>query len=397
MQRRTSRRFALFCLAALAVAGAGRCLAATVLFAEDFNSVPLTAAPTYGVPGVYSPVPPPGWDISSVVPPGGVPEWRGWAMARKTFWQSVGAASGDAPGRGQFTRGSGTIAVADPDLWNSPQIGQTGDPANRQGFFNSFLHTPTIDLHSRRPNEDRLTLAFDSSWLSLSCCDDGDYLQPPLYHRNNQTAVVRARIDGGAPVELLRWESAPFRDANGFPTMLPMSVTGAPNAPNPFYRRFALDERVFVDLALLGPAMIGTLPMGGTQGPGDIQIEFGVENAGDDGWWAIDNVEVASYATLLGDMNFSGDLDQGDYDAFALGMLDTQAYRIDFWGAYPVENGSLDSVFDFDDIPWFLEVMKEVGAPASAYAQAFFAIPEPTGAAFSFVAMLFYAVQRRQG
>jgi hypothetical protein len=315
-------------------------------------------------------------------------------MARKTFWQSVGAASGDAPGRGQFTRGSGTIAVADPDLWNSPQIGQTGDPANRQGFFNSFLHTPVIDLDSRRPNENRLTLAFDSSWLSLQCCDDGDYLDPPLFHGNNQTAVVRARVDGGAPIELLRWESAPYRNANGFPTMMPTSTSGMPNTPNPFYRRFALDERVFLDLGPLLQPLTALQPGASTQGPGDIQIEFGVENAGDDGWWAIDNVEVASYATLLGDMNFSGHLDQGDYDAFALGMLDTQAYRLDYWGAYPVENGSLDSVFDFDDIPWFLEVMKDVGAPASAFSQAFFAIPEPTGAALLILATLCIATRR---
>jgi hypothetical protein len=130
---------------------------------------------------------------------------------------------------------------------------------------------------------------------------------------------------------------------------------------------------------------------------GDLQIEFAVQNAGDDGWWAVDNVEVASFATLLGDMNFSGDLDQGDYDAFALGMLDTEAYRIDYWGAYPVENGSLDSTFDFDDIPWFLEVMKEVGAPASAFSQAFFAIPEPTSAALSLIAALLFATPRRQG
>ncbi|QDV75223.1 hypothetical protein [Botrimarina mediterranea] len=396
MRSHSSRRILPIIAVTALATGAGPCFAATVLFAEDFNSVTLTASPTYGVPNAYSPVPPPGWDVSNSLPPGGVPEWRGWAMARKSFWQAVGAASGDAPGREQFTRGSGTIAVADPDLWNSPQIGQTGDPANRGGFFYSFLHTPVIDLDDRPAAEDRLTLAFDSSWLSLNCCDDGDYLDPPLFHRNNQTAVVRARVNGGAPIELLRWESAPYYDGNGFPTMMPMSLTGAPNTPNPFYRRFALDERVFIDLAaLLSPAP--TIAGGATRLKGDIQIEFAVENAGDDGWWAVDNIEMTSYATLLGDMNFSGDLDQGDYDAFALGMLDTQAYRIDFWGAYPVENGSLDSTFDFDDIPWFLEVMKDVGAPASAYAQAFFAIPEPTGAALSLIAMLSYAARRRPG
>lgn len=395
MRSHSSRRILPILAAAALAAGVGPCLAATVLFNEDFNGVPLTAAPTYGVPNAYSPVPPPGWGITTLIPPGGVPEWRGWAMARKTFWQSVGAATGDAPGRGQFTRGSGTIAIADPDLWNSPQVG-FGDPANRAGFFYSFLRTPVIDLDARPAGDDRLTLAFDSSWLSLQCCDDGDFLNPPLNHRNNQTAVVRARIDGGAPIELLRWESAPYYDANGFPTMLPMMTNGTPNTPNPNYLKFALDERVFLDLnALLPPP--AQEPGEAIQGPGNIQIEFAVENAGDDGWWAVDNVEVASFATLLGDMNFSGDLDQGDYDAFALGMLDTEAYRIDYWGAYPVENGSLDSTFDFDDIPWFLTVMKEVGAPASAFSQAFFAIPEPSSAALSLMATLLFATPRRQG
>ena len=73
MQRLTSRRFAVICLVAIAAASAGRGRAATVLFAENFNGVQLTSAPTYGVPGVYSPVPPPGWEIATVVPPGGVP------------------------------------------------------------------------------------------------------------------------------------------------------------------------------------------------------------------------------------------------------------------------------------------------------------------------------------
>lgn len=394
MQRHSSRQILPILAAAALAAGVGPCFAATVLFNEDFNDVPLTAAPTYGVPNAYSPVPPPGWNIVTSIPAGGIPEWRGWAMARKTFWQNVGAATGDAQGRGLFTRGTGTIAVADPDLWNSPQVGH-GDPANRSGFFYSFLRTPAIDLGGRQAGDNRLTLAFDSSWLAPVCCDDGDELPPSLYHRNNQTAVVLARLDGGAPIELLRWEAAPYRDANGFPTMLPSTPLGGPNTPNPFYRKFDLNERVFLDLATLLPP----LPPGGSgRGPDDIQIEFAVENAGDDGWWAVDNVEMASFATVLGDMNLSGDLDQGDYDAFALGMLDTEAYRDAYFGEFPVTNGSLDSVFDFEDIPWFLTVMKEVGAPASAFSQAFFAIPEPTGTALSlFAAILLSATRRRQG
>ncbi|TWU00356.1 hypothetical protein Pla108_13050 [Botrimarina colliarenosi] len=396
--RRIFQRIALWCGAAtLSTPG----VAATVLFAEDFNSIPLLTSPTYGVANAYSLDPPPGWDVASPLPPGGIPEWRGWSFARKTFWQNVGAATGDRAGREFFKRGDGTVAVADPDLWNSPGVGQSGDPANRLGFFNSFLTTPVIDLDPRLPNEKRIVLGFDSSWLGVECCDDGAYLDPSLRFRNNQTAIIRVRIDGDEPIELLRWESAPFRDANGFPTDQPISVTGAPNTPNPYYRAFDLNERHFVDLTGLLPGLAqasdGSLALAGAASGGGVQIEFGVEDAGDDGWWAIDNVELASYATVLGDMNLSGDLDVGDYDAFALGMLDTNAYRYEFFGEFPVTNGSLDSVFDFDDIPWFMSIMEGVGAPATAYAQAFFAIPEPSAATLALFATLFTLRTRRHG
>lgn len=398
MSRYSSRQIRVFLAAAALSVGAVPSLASTLLFQEDFEGIPLLTSPTYGVANAYSQDPPPGWDIINVLPPGGVPEWRGWSFARKGFWQAVGDATGDQQGRFEFKRGSGTIAVADPDLWNSPQIGQGDDPANRQGFFNSFLLTPVIDLSPRLATENRLTLSFDSSWLGIECCDDGEYLDSPLRHRNNQTAVVRVRIDGGAPIEVLRWESAPFRDINGFPTDEPFTPGGLPNTPNPFHRRFELDERVFIDLsdfldqpfALATEGAIAAMSSGG-----GVQVEFGMEGAGDDGWWGVDNIEMASYGTLLGDMNYSGALDLGDYDAFALGMLDTDAYRIDFGGAYPVENGSIDDTFDFDDIPWFLSVMESVGKPSTAYAQAFFGIPEPTTTAMSIVATLVLAGRRR--
>jgi hypothetical protein len=116
-------------------------------------------------------------------------------------------------------------------------------------------------------------------------------------------------------------------------------------------------------------------------GGDEVQIELAVEDAGDDGWWAVDNVEMASFATVLGDMNLSGGLDAGDYDAFALGMLDTEAYRNAYWGTFPAENGSLDSVFDFDDIPWFVAVMKDIAPPPPAFALAFLSVPEPAGVA----------------
>ncbi len=365
--------------------------AITLLFQENFDGLLLGApvdetflAGTF--PQAFTHNEPLGWDRIATNVPGvsnplvGVEEWEGWSFADRDFWIAAAAGpSGQPPGgREAFTLGSGTIAVADPDQWND-----LGDPANELGFYNTLLITPTIDLAPRLPGEDRLVIQFDSSWRG-GCCDDGESFNPD---GNNQAAILRARLPNNQLVELFRWESAPFYDSLGNPTVDPFDTGGLPNLSNPFFKPDNFNERITIDLdslippsglALLTAALPGGLSSSSSNG--GLIFEFGMENAGDDGWWAIDNVEVASYSTTLGDMDLSGMLEQADIAAFALGMLDTDAYRFDYYGEFPGTRGSPDSTFDFDDVPWFIALLEGAGVASAAEALAFAfspTIPEP--------------------
>lgn len=373
MPRLKPRRSAsvLLCavLAVLVMAsGAG---ALTTLFAEDFDGIPLTSSPTYQLPNAWSPNPPPGWDRFDDLPglndPSlGVLEFKGWNFWQKPLWQAVAGGA-----RQRFQRGQGVVAVADPDTWND-----LGNPSDR-GLYNTFLTTPLISLDGVGDNDSRLILGFDTSWRGGCCGTNQDF-------DNNQTAIVRARIDSGPAFEVLRWESARFRDGQGRPTNNPFDGSGSANTPNPFFMPREFDERVFLDFSDLltgfSSAHTGPHAPAASGTGGGIQFEFGMEDAGDDGWWAVDNLELSSYGTLLGDMNHNDILDLGDYDAFALGMLDTLAYQYAYGGASPVESGSLDSEFDLDDIPYFLTLMEGVGPPPamSAFWGAFAPVPEPS-------------------
>ena len=99
---------------------------------------------------------------------------------------------------------------------------------------------------------DPITLEFDSSWRD-EAFDDGPNSD------NNQTAVLLAAYDG-VPEEILRWES---------------------DSASPFFKDDTPDE--FVSLALTPPA--------GTQ---SVAFAFQMQNAGNDWWWAVDNIHVST-------------------------------------------------------------------------------------------------------
>ncbi|MGL4513009.1 MAG: hypothetical protein ACRCT8_07935 [Lacipirellulaceae bacterium] len=370
---RPSSRWSFGLLVALAIAGGARDAAAlSNLFQQNFDGLQLRTPvqETWPFPNAFTHSVPAGWD-REVRAPGignsqvGIFEWEGWSLANKSFWTTVAG-----PGRNLFTLGQGTIAVADPDRWND-----LGNPADNLGFYNTLLQTPPISL--RTLTDDRLKVVFDSSWRG-GCCDDGNAFDPG---GNNQTAILYAVLPTGQRLQLLRWESAPFLTTAGRPSLTPTSI------PNPFYKANNASERIAIDLTpLLGPSFAssddeGGVLAGAAMTPSQIALEFVMEDAGDDGWWAIDSVNVQSFTTLLGDMDLSGALDEADVDAFALGMLDEDAYRFTYAGEFPVSHGSIDSVFDFDDIPWFTNLMESSGAvpaAAQALAQALAPVPEPT-------------------
>lgn len=387
--RRSARpTLALLLVAPVWLASISPGSALAVFFSENFDQIPLIDSPTYGANEAFSLDPPSGWDRRDDIPgqssPNiGVPEWKGWSFAREDFWRPIGAAFGDRLGRGLFEKGQNVVAVADSDLWNDPSV---GDPANNFGFYNTFLQTPEVFV-PQDTNESIYRLVFDTSWRG-ECCDDGQFLDDERHLRNNQTAVVRLRIDGGAPIEVLRWESAPFRDSLGRPTDEPVDTAGNANAPNPFFLPFDFDGRVSIDLTPFFdfpggvPGAPALLMAASASGGGGVQVEFGMEEAGDDGWWALDNIEMASLTGAIdGDLYIDGMLDAKDIEEFAFGLLNENAYIDKWYGEAPGDRGSPDSVFDYDDIPWFLSVMEGHTAvsPALLLSQAL-SVPEPASA-----------------
>ncbi len=254
-------RTAQFCFTLLAVycASEGREAAANMtLFYEDFDG--LTLGPnvheTVANPQAWTQTPPAGWSVDDSGVPftadstRGVTEWEGWSFANKVWWST---AAGDQE-RSQFALGQGTVAVADPDEWDD-----RGNPINGTpfaGYYNALFKTPAIPLSGAAPATAKLTVS--SSWRD-ECCDDGPT------DSNNQTARVRVSYNNGASFsEVLRWESA---------------------AASPFFKNDATNETVVVNL---------NNPLGAA----NVIVELGLLNAGNDWWWAIDNVEVFTPTVL---------------------------------------------------------------------------------------------------
>ena len=213
---------------------------AVALMVEDFEGLPLGPSPEEAPPGnFWTDVPPEGWIVDDSGVPGagdpandGVTEWAGWSFVSKSWWAQV---AGDQE-RSLFDQGNAVVAVADPDEWD--------DLPRAEGLMNAFLSTPVIDVSGMQA--DTLGLKFDSSWRQ----------------EDTQTASITVQFDGGAPTEILRWESA-----GGDPAFL------KPDATN---------ETVTVDL-------------NNPSGAGEMVITFGMLDAGNDWWWAIDNVEVIGF------------------------------------------------------------------------------------------------------
>ncbi len=217
-----------------------------VLMEEDFESLTLGPNVDEGTVGeaVWTDIPSAGWinDASGV--PGiedpatdGVTEWAGWGFANKDWWVTTAADQR----RSEFTLGIGTVAIADPDEWDD-----AGHPTpNSANPYDVWLSTAPIDLSSARPNT--VKLKFDSSWRPEY---DDDY---------HQTANITVSFDGGEKIEVLRWES---------------------NSASPNYKDDnSTNQTINVDIP--NPAGAATMV-----------ITFGLFDAGNDWWWAIDNIVV---------------------------------------------------------------------------------------------------------
>jgi len=234
---------------ATAAARVGRVL----LFAEDFESVVLgtTVEESAGTEEVWTDTPPAGWIVDNSGIPGvgdpavdGVTEWAGWAFVQRDWWFTV-----DPQGRDNFQLGQGAIAVTDPDEWD--------DSAHPPGYnvaedsYDTWLSTPAIDISDVEAGT--VQLEFDSSWRPEF---DGDY---------HQSAIVTVAFDGGEEIELLLWLSDPSS-----PKYKPENLA---------YE----NETVMIEVD--NPSWAKSMV-----------LTFGLFDAGNDWWWAIDNIKISGLA-----------------------------------------------------------------------------------------------------
>ena len=162
-------------------------------------------------------------------------EWEGWSFARRDFWNTV-----DDQQRTEFISGAGTIAVVDPDEYDD-----LGNGLGDGGRYNSALNTAPIDVTPFNDGATTLTLEFDSSWRA-----EGD-----------QAAGFFFQFDGAA------FDAVPggIWDSDG-------STIGA--------KPDATDERLSFDIAV-------------PSGASELTLQFGMWNAGNNWWWAIDNLALS--------------------------------------------------------------------------------------------------------
>ncbi|MGE3313032.1 MAG: hypothetical protein AB7O66_23945 [Limisphaerales bacterium] len=263
--------FGRFCVLLAAAASVSLPAFGQKLFYENFDTVPFGPNPEEASKGerVWTRTPPTGWTVDDTGMPGyGTPEyaandgrteWAGWAFADVRWWPTV-----DNQRRAEFLNATGGAAIADPDEWD--------DATHLKGLFNAYMTTPEISVAGKAANS--LALAFDSSWrpeafddtgASFTVAEDGSAI-------NNQTAVITAQWDGGAPIEVVRWDSDSQDKAEG----------DYFKADGEFINEAAI-------AALNNPA-----------GAQKLTLKFGLINAANDWWWAIDNVAVGEPPFVTG-------------------------------------------------------------------------------------------------
>ena len=214
-----------------------------VLFAEDFDSIPLGPNVMEGIDTgdggqmdeVWTPDLPAGWSDTFSCEGDGVTEWQGWNIAKGEWWQFT---CGDQE-RSSFTvddghYSKGACIIADGDEW---------DDFNRMGCgpFDAFVTTAPIDLTGVGANT--VTLNFVESWRD----------------ETPQEANVEVSFDGGGTwTTVLHYSS----DSN---------------------------DRDFQDDIFNGRRSISIDNPGGAS---TMLVKFGYYNAGNNWWWAIDDIVV---------------------------------------------------------------------------------------------------------
>jgi hypothetical protein len=229
------------------------------LFWEDFESLASTLEPYTsptevddGDPTDWTAAPPDGWTAVDNSRPGGVTEFAGWTFHDKRSWIETA----QDQGRSGFTNGYGVVAVADPDEYYDS--GNLSD-----GKFRTVLMSPEIDLTD--VDAGTATLTFDSSWW------------PDV----PQEVRITVSYDGAAPIEVMHWSS---------------------KSGNANYHQGSPDETVVLDLH-------------NPQGAESALLHFEMMRAGNDWWWAIDNIAVYGFGSAGDHGNaFAGIQDPHDWN-----------------------------------------------------------------------------------
>jgi hypothetical protein len=210
-----------------------------VLMSEDFQGLPLqpfeSATESSGDGTDWTSMLPPGWSVSFFGPQGNPIEFQGWRVLDVDSW--VGTELDE--GRSTWSRaGIGlhdAVLVADTDAYDD---GTDVDPNS----FSSIVTTPPIDLRFVASNS--VTIEFDSFFRN----------EPP------QQARLDVTFDGGTTFySILRYDSGVI--ANGT----------------------IIDERPII--ALDNPVS------------GLMFFRFFIFGAGDNGWWAVDDVVINGTVT----------------------------------------------------------------------------------------------------
>ncbi|MFJ8039940.1 phosphocholine-specific phospholipase C [Kitasatospora sp. NPDC096147] len=199
------------------------------LLDQDFEELAPLLAPVGAVSG-WTAQAPKGWSVVNAPGmPQGTARLQGWTFHTKRAWSNPAGQD-----RGNFTRGLGVLAVADPDDWDD-----TGAPSAK-GKFDSTLVSPAVPVPA---GVGTLYLGFDSHYRQ----------EAP------QKAAVTAVFDTGQEVRLVSYSS----DASG-------NDNAGKDVQNAFVtKQFAV-------------------PAGATS----VTLRFRMYDAGNNWFWAVDHVRL---------------------------------------------------------------------------------------------------------
>ncbi len=199
------------------------------LLGEDFESLAGALQPVAGVVG-WTPQAPQGWSVvNAPAMPQGTVRLQGWTFHTKREWSNPAGQD-----RGNFTRGLGILAVADPDDWDD-----TGAPS-KKGVFDSTLVSPAVPVPAGATT---LYLGFDSHYRQ----------EAP------QKASVTAVFDNGTETRLVHYSS---------------DATGNDNAGKDV-------QNAFIGKQFAVPA-----------GARSVTLKFRMFDAGNNWFWAVDHIRL---------------------------------------------------------------------------------------------------------